>query len=92
MAGHTEQAPTRPRFFVRAVWDDEAGVWISESDIIGLHIETATLDEFEEVLADVAADLIVANHLSKKDLAERSLADLIPTIVWERPVSQRAAP
>ena len=76
---------------IRAIRDDEAGVWISESDIIGLHIETATLDEFEEVLADVAADLIVANHLSKKDLAERLLADLIPTIVWERPVPQSAA-
>jgi Domain of unknown function (DUF1902) len=49
-------------FFIRAVWDPEAGVFYSESDIFGLHIEAKTVDEFEEVMRDVAADLIVSNH------------------------------
>jgi hypothetical protein len=51
-------------FYVRAIWDPEAKVYYSESDIWGLHIEAATVDQFEEVMMDVAAELIVANHLS----------------------------
>jgi hypothetical protein len=51
-------------FFVRAIWDDEAKVFYSESDIDGLHIEAPTMDVFEEVVLDVAADVIAANHRS----------------------------
>lgn len=49
-------------FFVRAIWDDEAKVFYSESDIDGLHIEAPTMEVFEEVVLDVAADMIAANH------------------------------
>ncbi|MGF9562736.1 DUF1902 domain-containing protein [Neorhizobium sp. JUb45] len=49
-------------FFVHAIWDDEAKVFYSESDIDGLHIEAPTMDVFEEVVLDVAADMIAANH------------------------------
>ncbi len=49
-------------FFVRAIWDDDAKVFYSESDIDGLHIEAPTMDVFEEVVLDVAADMIAANH------------------------------
>jgi hypothetical protein len=52
-------------FTVRALWDRDANVYYSESDIIGLHIETATLDEFEAVLFEVGPDLILANHMSR---------------------------
>ena len=34
-------------YLVRARWDDNARVFWSDSDINGLHIETATLEEFE---------------------------------------------
>ena len=37
-------------FFIKAIWDDEAQVFYSESDIKGLHIEAETLAEFEAVL------------------------------------------
>ncbi len=30
-------------FSVNAVWDDEDQIWLSESDISGLHIEVKTL-------------------------------------------------
>lgn len=50
-------------FTVEAIWDEEAKVFYSESDISGLHIETRTLEEFEEVMNDVTAELIVANHM-----------------------------
>lgn len=49
-------------FYVRAVWDEEAQVFYSESDISGLHIEAATLDEFEAVMSEFAEELIAANH------------------------------
>ena len=49
-------------FRVKAVWDDEAEVFYSQSDIKGLHIEAATLDEFEAIMLNVASELIMVNH------------------------------
>ena len=49
-------------FNVKAVWDDEAQVFYSHSDIGGLHIEAASLDEFEAIIIEEAPDLIIANH------------------------------
>jgi len=49
-------------FRVKAVWDAQAEVFYSESDIEGLHIEAATLDEFEAIMLDVAPELIMVNH------------------------------
>jgi hypothetical protein len=72
-------------FTVKAVWDAEAEVYVSESDIIGLHIETQTLDEFEEVMNDVAAELVFANHISAADMASVPLRDIMPAIIWLRP-------
>jgi len=77
-------------FYVRALWDSEVKRWYSESDIHGLHIETDTLDEFEEVLKDVAADLVFANHISAEEMASTPIKDLVPAIVWERPRDQAA--
>ncbi len=78
-------------FFVKALWDDEADVFYSDSDIEGLHIECANLDEFEEILLDSAVDLIVANHIPAADLASTPLKDLIPAILWLRPEPRAAA-
>lgn len=61
-------------FFVRAIWDDEAKVFYSESDIDGLHIEAPTIDVFEEVVLDVAADMIAANHRAPP--SDRGIADV----------------
>jgi len=72
-------------FFVRAAWEEEAGAFVSESDLIGLHIETATLDEFEDILKEVGPELIVANHLTAAELGEKPYEDQIPTILWQRP-------
>lgn len=49
-------------FNVTAHWDEDAKVFYSESDIIGLHIEAATIEEFESVMVDVAPGLVIANH------------------------------
>jgi hypothetical protein len=77
-------------FYVRALWDDEAKRFYSESDIDGLHIETDTVDEFEEVMKDVAAELVLSNHYSAEELASIPLKDLTPIILWERPRTKAA--
>lgn len=72
------------RFVVSALWDEDAKVFYSESDIVGLHVEAATFEEFEEIVLDIAPELIIENHL-KPDLQTLSLRDLIPSIVLNRP-------
>jgi Domain of unknown function (DUF1902) len=78
-------------FFVRAVWDADASVWVSESDIIGLHVEAATLEEFEAAAAELGPQLIVENHITKHDLTQRSLSELIPWIKFRAPQTGGAA-
>lgn len=72
-------------FYVKALWDGEAGVFYSESDITGLHIEAETLDEFKSLMDELARDLIVENHISKADFSQGRIADLMPTIYWQAP-------
>ena len=48
-------------FYVKAIWDPEAGVWISESNILGLNVETATLAEFEAMARHFAPELLAEN-------------------------------
>jgi hypothetical protein len=52
----------REAHVVRAVWDEDAGVFYSESDISGLHIEAETIEAFQDVLFELAPELIIANH------------------------------
>lgn len=80
----------RRTYTVKAVWDDNAKVWAAESDIDGLHIEAATMEEFEAVLQDVAAELVAANHVTDADLDRFSARDLIPAIVFVKPEPQAA--
>lgn len=79
---------TNRSFYVRAIWDPEEKLFYSDSNIIGLHLETPTFEEFEEVLMDVAPDLIVANHLTDADLANTPLRDLVPAIVIEKQLAK----
>jgi hypothetical protein len=77
-------------FNVTAHWDDEAKVFYSDSDIIGLHIEAKTIEEFEDVMMDVAPGLVIANHVSKDELASLAPEDIIPAILWQRPTGKAA--
>jgi len=78
-------------FYVRAIWDEEAQVYYSETDIFGLNIETKALDEFEEVMNALALELIMNNHLETHDLVSKPLRDWVPTIIWQRPLEKAAA-
>ena len=77
-------------FRVKAVWDAEAEVFYSRSDIEGLHIEASDLEEFEAIMMDVAPELIIANHWTVLEIAEHSFKDLIPAILWQHPDTERA--
>ena len=48
-------------FYVKAIWDPEAAVWVSESNILGLVVETATLAEFEAMARQFAPELLAEN-------------------------------
>lgn len=77
-------------FSVTAHWDDEAKVFYSDSDIVGLHIEAQTIEEFESVMMEVAPGLVIANHVSKAELESSAPEDLIPAILWQRPTGKAA--
>ena len=49
-------------YHVTPVWDAEHRIYRSVRNIAGLHIEAPTLEEFQEVVLDVAPELIVANQ------------------------------
>ncbi|MDE9449989.1 DUF1902 domain-containing protein [Aliiroseovarius sp. Z3] len=72
-------------FYVSALWDEDAKVFYSESNIIGLHIEAETIEEFEEVMKSLAPSLVLDNHITKKDLAQKSWAEMIPAIFFKQP-------
>lgn len=49
-------------YYVKASWDPEASVWISETDIPGLVIEAETLAEFEAAMVELAPEMLAANQ------------------------------
>ncbi|UOA14532.1 DUF1902 domain-containing protein [Sulfitobacter dubius] len=73
------------RFYVKALWDEDAKVFYSESDIVGLHIEAATIEEFVEVMDDLAPQLVLDNHVTKQDFAKKSLIDMVSSIIFKPP-------
>lgn len=48
-------------WYVKAMWDAEAKVWVSESNVPGLVIEADTLAEFEQLLFVLAPEMLSAN-------------------------------
>ena len=55
---------------VRAIWDDEAEVWVATSkDIDGLAIEAPTMEALESKVVAALSDLIELNGIDS-DLAE----------------------
>ena len=79
------------RFYIKALWDEESGVFYSESDIIGLHIEAATVDEFQAIMEDLAPAMVMENHVSKKKKKKKSILDMIPSIFFTSPSLGNAA-
>ena len=72
-------------FTISAHWDADVKRWYSESDIVGLHIEAATLEEFESVMRELAVEMIFANHFDAASLSDKPIGELVPAILWKRP-------
>lgn len=52
-------------FFVRAEWDEEAGVWVATSDDVpGLATEAATMEGLVEKLKTIIPELLQANGIA----------------------------
>ncbi len=78
-------------FYVKALWDDEANIWYSETDIEGLFINAKDLDEFEEVINEFAGELVLENHWRQEQLAKDMIQNTVPIIIWQRPSQTRQA-
>lgn len=51
----------RRSYYVKAIWDGEAGVWISETDIPGLVVEADRLSQFEQLTMQLAPEMLAEN-------------------------------
>ena len=68
-------------FYLTAVWDEDAGRFYSDSNIVGLRIEAETIEEFQAIALDLGPEMILANHVTHDDLLTKPLKDLIP-VIW----------
>ena len=67
MSDQNMEKETVSKILVRALWDDEAGVWVATSeDLPGLIVEAETTDELESELKCLIPQLFIENrdHLS----------------------------
>ena len=48
-------------YHVKAVWDGEAGVYYSETNVPGLTVEAETLHEFIAIAEELAPQMLEAN-------------------------------
>ncbi len=60
---------------IQATWDDEAGVWVAESeDVPGLVTEAATVEELARKLRTMVPELLALNrHLLDSDDTDSEL-------------------
>jgi hypothetical protein len=57
-----KSADMQPSYFVAALWDPEAAVWYSDSNIPGLVIEADTVTEFERLMNELAPEMLAENE------------------------------
>ena len=62
---NTQSCDCSSTFYVKPVWDGEAKVYYSDTNIFGLHIEAKTKDEFDTLVQELAPDLILENHIMR---------------------------
>jgi len=48
-------------YYVRAIWDEEASVYYSETNIPGLNVEADTISEFIDIAQELAPAMLMAN-------------------------------
>ena len=50
-----------PTFYVKALWDAEANVFYSETDIPGLTVEAPNIAEFQRLVMSFAPEMLAEN-------------------------------
>ena len=71
-------------FIVKALWDQDAGVFVSESDIV-VFILRPRPSKSSSKSCLTCVELNRGNHRKPQELVKNKISDLIPTIFWERP-------
>ena len=62
-------------YHVEAVWDREAGVWVSTSDDVpGLATEAETIEALTEKLRGMIPELLAANGLLATDFESKAIS------------------
>jgi hypothetical protein len=56
------QTRMKQSYYVAAIWDAEASVWFSQSNIPGLVIEADTVAEFEKLMDRLAPEMLAINE------------------------------
>ena len=78
-------------FYVKAIWDEVASIWISETDIEGLFINAKDLNEFEDIVNEFAGELVLENHWKHENIPAAVIGKTVPIIMWQRPDDSRQA-
>jgi predicted RNase H-like HicB family nuclease len=66
------------QYEIEAFWDQEAQVWVAESeDVPGLVTEADTLETLTNKLKQIIPELLQANHLINSDAQETIAFELI---------------
>ena len=63
-------------FYVNPVWDEDARVYYSDSNIFGLHIEAERISEFDALVQELAPALILENHIMRSESQARELREM----------------
>jgi hypothetical protein len=58
-------------YYVKAIWDEEAEVYYSETNVPGLVVEADTLAEFVEIAQELAPEMLEANVPGYKPSPEK---------------------
>jgi predicted RNA binding protein YcfA (HicA-like mRNA interferase family) len=53
--------PLRASFYVKAIWDPDAGVFYSETEVPGLTVEVPSPAEFQQLVLDLAPEVLTCN-------------------------------
>lgn len=54
-------------FVIKAIWDEEASVWVATNDDLGITTEAESLDELSEKLRLLLPEAVALNDLTPED-------------------------
>ena len=74
----TNSMATPHKYRIEAFWDQDAEVWVAESeDVVGLVTESPTLEELTIKLRQIIPELLVANQIIAPNIRQDIAFELI---------------